>query len=103
MKKQKNKRIPQRVEKPKSSTAIVEVLPEWIVARNKAMTSGDEDEVRAYFRSIGVEPPADSMLLWAAVHKARTSWTDCPLPLRMLSLQWLMRHDMKALDDSYGA
>jgi hypothetical protein len=68
--------------------------------RNALLISADEAGLRAYYAKIGVVPPTDPIVFWAAFHKARTSWTGCPLPLRMNSLQWLMAHGMKALDDS---
>lgn len=73
-------------------------MDDWLKERNDMLISGDEEQIRAYFKKLGVTPPADSTVLWAAIHKARTAWTDCPLPLRMVSLQWLMRHDMKAME-----
>lgn len=68
----------------------------FVAERNRVFCTANEAEFKAYCRKYNIPIPDDPIVFWAGFHKARTSWPDCPLPLRLVSLQWLMRHDMKA-------
>jgi hypothetical protein len=73
-------------------------IKRYVAERNTVLVSGDEAKIRAFYKKYGIEAPTDPIVFWGAFHKARTAWTECPLELRLVSLQWLMRHDMKALE-----
>jgi hypothetical protein len=70
----------------------------YVKLRNKAFRTANEEDIKRVYAANGVEPPENPIVFWAAFHKARTSWPDCPLELRMNSLQWLMMHNMKPGD-----
>jgi hypothetical protein len=73
-------------------------IKRYVAERNAMFVSGDEATIRAFYKRYGLEAPTDPIVFWGAFHKARTAWPGCPLELRLISLQWLMRHDMKALE-----
>lgn len=75
-------------------------LDDWKRRRDRLFRDPTEDGIRAFLRDQGIEPPTDNIVLWAAFHKARTSWRPASnnLALRQNSLEWLLRHGMKPGD-----
>lgn len=67
--------------------------------RDEALLSLDRDKLEAYFRKYDVPMPADDLMFWTAIHKARTAVTSLPADERKKSREWLAQHGFSHMSD----
>jgi len=74
-------------------------LEDFIILRNKALSSDDENDWIAYYITIGQQIPSDRIVFLASVHKARTAIKTLDIEKRLISKKWLTEHNMQSFDD----
>lgn len=72
--------------------SITEIMTE----RNAAFLALDEARIRAYCAIVGAKLPAEPVIFWAGIHKARMVITTMPESARATSREWLAEHGMSA-------
>lgn len=67
--------------------------------RDEALLSLDREKLEAYFRKYDILIPADELLFWSAIHKARTALYSLPPAERKKSRDWLAARGFTHMGD----
>lgn len=74
-------------------------VKEFLQDRLTALSSNDEEVLKAYMRKYGMPINDNPEVFWCAVHKARTALPSLPLELRLESKKWLDARGWQSFDD----
>lgn len=67
-------------------------LQDFILERNEALLSMNEEKIKAYMMKWSGKVPTDRGVFWLAVHKARVMCKGLEMVERAASLRWLAHH-----------
>jgi len=72
-------------------------IQQFVADRNAALSSLDEQAIRAFGKKWGARLPPDAPTFWAGVHKARLEIVSLSEEAKEISRTWLRENGFKTL------